>query len=98
MKTAISIQASPQQFQLGCTNQWEKNQVFLITHANSINIAHAGKVRHFLVVSDLLNRHLPTHVQLAQHLRCQIACIYIKQGMLNGNMAAPVMQKWLSDS
>lgn len=24
--------------------------------------------------------------------------IYIKQGMLTGNMAAPVMQKWLPDS
>lgn len=36
IQTAISIQASPQQFQLGCTNQLEKKQLFLITHANSI--------------------------------------------------------------
>lgn len=88
MKTAISIQASPKQFQLVCTNQLEKKQVFLITHANSINTAHEGKDRHFLVVSDLLSRHLPIHVQLAQHLRYQIARIYSKQGTLTGNMAA----------
>lgn len=63
-----------------------------------MSTAHAGQVRHFLAVSDLLKRHQPTQLQVPQHLRCHIACIYVKQGMLTGNMAAPVMHKWLSGS
>lgn len=87
-KTAIAIQASPQQFQLGCSNQLKNPGIF----NNTCKLNH-NTCRKSLTVSGSVRfaewAHTK-HVPLVQHFSSQIPCI--KQGMLTGKACREIWQ------